>query len=34
VNGVLAASTDGDTQAELRIELTGSPPLVAADLVL
>ncbi|MEJ5989717.1 calcium-binding protein [Ramlibacter sp. PS3R-8] len=34
VNGVLVASTDGDVQAELRIELTGSPPLVAADLVL
>ncbi|MCC2633566.1 MAG: hypothetical protein K0S48_1452, partial [Ramlibacter sp.] len=28
------ASTDGDLQAELRIELAGSPPLVEADLVL
>ncbi len=34
VNGVLLASTDGDLQAELRIELAGSPPLVADDLVL
>lgn len=34
VAGVLLASTDGDVQAELRIVLTGSPPLVEADLVL
>jgi hypothetical protein len=32
--GLLVASTDGDLQAELRIELAGSPPLVEADLVL
>ena len=34
VHGLLLASTDGDVQAELRIELTGNPPLVAADLLL
>ncbi|MGZ8802831.1 MAG: calcium-binding protein [Mycobacterium sp.] len=32
--GVLLASTDGDVQAEVRIVLTGNPPLLAADLVL
>lgn len=32
--GALVANTDGDLQAELRIELAGSPPLVEADLVL
>lgn len=33
-SGVLLASTDADAQAELRIVLTGNPPLVEADLVL